>query len=177
MMLPIFEQILIFLGTILIGFLVGITYDFYWVIRKMLRPSKIGTFIGDIIFWILITIIVFVCLILGNWGDVRAYVYLGIVIGFYLYIKCFSQKMRNYIYKFIKTIIKIVKNLIKIIKKIWKMIICPIKFIFKLIMMPFHIFHLGIKKVSSFFRKIIRKIKNIIKKVLKKFKKKKKEDE
>ena len=88
------QQILSLILTIGIGFLMGIIYDIYRVNRFLLRPKKLGTILGDLFFWIVITILVFSLLLIGNQGEVRVYVFLGLGFGFYFYNKFCSLRGR-----------------------------------------------------------------------------------
>lgn len=182
-MQPIIEQILIFAGTIFIGFLVGIIYDFYWSLRDIGRPHKIATIVGDVLFWILITAFVFTCLILGNWGEVRLYVFIGLIVGFYWEYKKCSPGVRKKIKKFLLFLIKmakkikaIIKNIIKFIKKVIGIILMPFIFIKKLIKMPFKLGRKLSRKFTSRLRKLKSKLKKTIKSPFSKFKNKEDED-
>ena len=98
-MQSVYQQAVSLVITIGIGFLVGIIYDIYRVTRGLWQPKKLGTFIGDLFFWVIITIMVFTLLLLGNWGEVRVYVFLGLALGFLMYIKYCSLKGQRIISK------------------------------------------------------------------------------
>lgn len=96
-MLKILEQFLIFLETIALGWGAGIFFDFYRVLRSFWQPRKLGTFIGDIFFCVLLTSLIYGGLLLGNWGEVRIYVFIGLFIGGSLYFKFLSTKIQRYV--------------------------------------------------------------------------------
>ncbi|MFZ7101382.1 MAG: spore cortex biosynthesis protein YabQ [Peptococcaceae bacterium] len=122
-------QIFSFMVMLCIGVLAGILFDVYRVLRSLWKPRKIGTFIGDIIFWILMTILVFTLLLIGNWGEIRIYVFLGTAAGCYGYIKFVSKKAQ-----------KIMKRIFfyigKILSLIWRIITWPFQVIIKILIIP-----------------------------------------
>lgn len=163
-MLTIYDQIISFLVTIGIGFLAGILFDIYRVIRSLWQPRKIGTFIGDMVFWIILTIVAFILLLLGNWGELRIYVFLGICLGYYIYQRRFSKKTQ-------KIIKKIIVIFLRGIKYLWLGITWPFKIAYKILLIPFGFFASGVIGISriinkgfhKFFLKVKKKVKNLFK--------------
>lgn len=51
---------------------------------------------GDVLFWVVLTGVVYGMLLLGTSGDVRWYVFLGLVAGALIYRRCFSE--RGYVF-------------------------------------------------------------------------------
>ena len=92
MLLPIFSQFKIVFFAILAGFLTGILFDFYRVIRGY-GVIKIIKIIEDILFWILCSMIVFTFLLYTNYAFLGIYVYLFIGVGAILYLNIFSPKI------------------------------------------------------------------------------------
>lgn len=97
---PVSIQIENFLITVFCGLLVGLLFDGYRVLRGILNPKTLFTDVGDLIFWVVSTMVVFTALLLTNWGEVRVYVFLGLIIGFSVYVKLLS---RHITYVLIKT--------------------------------------------------------------------------
>ena len=152
-MQSVYQQTLNFIITIGIGFLVGIIFDIYRVVRSIWQPKKLGTFIGDIFFWILITFLVFTLLLMGNWGEVRIYVFLGLTLGFAMYIKYFSLKGQKFISRFFYVIYKILRFL-------WRIITYPFKLIYKVILIPLGFLAAGIMIIIEYTKKPIKALKN-----------------
>lgn len=67
------------------GLVTGLLFDLYRLARGAIRPRRLLTDIGDLLFWFVVTLIMFVILVNDNWGQVRIYVFLGWAIGFLLY--------------------------------------------------------------------------------------------
>lgn len=89
------NQVGVFAATFLIGMIVGFCYDYYRVLRGICKLKKIGTFLGDTIFWLAATVLVLFLLILGNWGVVRWYIFIGIGLGALLYFQFFGGAVRR----------------------------------------------------------------------------------
>ncbi len=81
------SQVYAFIVTILIGVTIGILFDFYKVIKGVIRPRKIAAYLGDLLFWIISTLVVFFLLLVGNWGELRFYVAIGVITGALAYLK------------------------------------------------------------------------------------------
>lgn len=69
----------------------GLLIDVYRVLRGILRPGLASTAILDLMFWALLTPILIVYLLLANWGQLRGYVVIGILLGFLFYRLIFSR--------------------------------------------------------------------------------------
>ena len=115
-------EIHIFLTVIYSGLMAGFIYDLYKAIRYFLRPNKIITYLGDLLFWTAIASIFFYTIIKTNWGEIRGYILLGFFLGIIIYYKLFSK----YIYGLCIKVGKVISTFIK-------GIISPILYPFKLI--------------------------------------------
>lgn len=82
---PLRIQVFIFLVTVLAGALIGLIFDVYRTFRGFVKPGELGTTLGDFIFWAVATVLAFALLIATNGGEVRAFVFVGMGIGFGLY--------------------------------------------------------------------------------------------
>jgi len=96
--------------TVLTGVIIGILFDFYRVLRgQKKRPRKLITNLGDLIFWLMATAIAFSCLIFGNWGEVRVYVFIGLLLGllfYYYFCSRFLIRFLVFALKSLRTIFK-----------------------------------------------------------------------
>lgn len=160
-MQSVYQQAFSLVLTIGIGFLVGIIYDIYRVTRGIWQPKKLGTFIGDFFFWVIITALVFTLLLFGNWGEVRIYVFLGLALGFLIYIKYCSLKGQW-------VISKIFFSIYKMLKFIWKIVTWPFLIIYKIVLVPLGLLATGFYAVGKFIKKVLVKIKKKAKGIIKK---------
>jgi len=152
------NQAYLFVIFIINGILIGILFDIFRILRKSFKTMDLVTYIQDIIFWILTGILTLYFIFTYNNGEIRLYVFLGIILGVLLYMLTVSK----YIIKFSVSIINFIK---KIIERIIKIIIYPFNFILKVIkkilFRPFSFIFINIRKI---FAKNKLKISNFIKK-------------
>ncbi|MGF7184183.1 spore cortex biosynthesis protein YabQ [Desulfitispora alkaliphila] len=118
----VFEQLITFLLLTLVGMGIALTFDVYRVLRGQIKPPKILGDIADLLIWVVLAIIAFVVLIFGNWGEVRVYIFIGIIVGIAIYFKWFSKTVINIVF----TIFKIIKTCVL---TIYRLITIPIKLI------------------------------------------------
>jgi len=97
--MSVLNQAIIFSLVLVWGIFVGLIFDCYRTFRLFWRPGLWGTSLGDLFFWLLVTSLTYFFLMLISWGEVRFYVFLGIGIGFLLYLKLFSSSIRKFLQK------------------------------------------------------------------------------
>lgn len=145
------DQIGAFAATLIIGVVGGFCYDYYRAVRRTFRLKKVGTWLGDIIFWLVTTALVFFLLLLGNCGVVRYYVFFGLGLGAWLYFQFFSN-----------IISRLVRFKFYLLQKIWTMIVIIILFLINVVLFPFRLVFLILSYVLNFlgglFNKVGRKL-------------------
>ncbi len=156
------NQAELFLIFVLDGAIIGLIFDIFRILRKSFKTADFITVIEDIIFWLIAGFIVLYSIFVFNNGEIRFFMFLGVLLGVMLYMLILS----NLIIKASVTIINIIK---KIVGFIFKILIFPIqqiyKFIKNILKKPILFCIINVKK---FFRQIIAKInKNTMKKVKK----------
>lgn len=120
------NQAYLFLIFALNGFVIGLLFDFFRILRKSFKTTDIITYLEDILFWILAGFTVLYSIFVFNNGEIRIYMFLAILIGVILYMLILSSyiiKINVYIIDKIKFYTKSVLNIILI----------PFKFIFKIL--------------------------------------------
>ena len=117
------NQVYVFAIFILNGFIIGILFDIFRIFRKSFKTPDFITYIEDILFWILSALLLLYSIFKFNNGELRMYIFLGIISGFLVYFLIFS-----------KLFVDISVYTIKLIKKLINMlIIVPFKFFIKII--------------------------------------------
>ena len=117
------NQAYVFAIFIINGFLIGILFDIFRILRKSFKTPDFITYIEDILFWILSALLLLYSIFKFNNGELRMYIFLGIISGFIVYSLIFS-----------KLFIDISVYSIKFIKKLINMlIIVPVKFFIRTI--------------------------------------------
>lgn len=144
------NQTYAFVMFILNGLLIGILFDIFRIFRKSFKTPDWITYIEDTLFWILSGLILLYSIFKFNNGELRFFVFMGVIFGISIYILIFS-----------KMFIKVCVYIINFIKKLFKiLIIIPTKFIIKIlnktIYNPFIFLYKNIakliRKTMSFFR-------------------------
>lgn len=141
MVLSTANQAYVFLATVYGGVVIGLFFDIYRMVRRIFRPGKFITGIMDLIFWVIIALFSFFILFYINDGQVRFYSFLGIGLGWGLYILSISQ--------FIMWIFDL----------IYKWVSKLLAWIFKIIKWPFVKIFQGINKVARTIKKNFRRKK------------------
>lgn len=125
------NQAYLFLVFSLTGVAIGILFDFFRILRKSIKTSNIITYIQDILFWILTGIIILYSIWYFNNGELRIFVFLGIIIGILIYMTTFSNIV-------VKLFTKILVFLINILKIPFKLIYTSIQKIITKILVLFN---------------------------------------
>ena len=132
------NEIYIFLLFILTGMSIGILFDIFRILRKSFKTIDFITYIQDFLFWLLAGAILLYSIFSFNNGELRGYIFIGVILGIILYMLILS-----------KYFVKVSVAIINILKKI---IYTPIKFIINFIK----------KHIIEHFIKIVNKIKTIL---------------
>lgn len=101
-----------FLGSIYGGLMVGFVYDIYKTMRYYSKPNKLLTYIGDLLFWIVLSLLFFYILLRINLGELRGYIIIGFLSGVFVYNKIFSKVIYQLCLKIGGTIKKILSKII-----------------------------------------------------------------
>lgn len=112
------------------GIALGVVFDSYRVwceqlsIRRWLIPAL------DLIYWLLATVFVFRVLYSSNYGEVRFYVFLGLLVGIWLYFLWFS----TITVRFVIWLSKMTRRLIRFAVRCFHLlIVTPLRMLYRLI--------------------------------------------
>ena len=139
----IINQGYIFVIFILNGFLIGILFDIFRILRKSFKTKDVVTYIEDILFWIITGVFLLYSVFKFNDGEIRLYMFIAILIGVLLYMLILS----SYIVKINVKIITSVKNLLQ---KTFNVFFKPFKKLFDKIRLM----------ITNLFKKNQKSIKN-----------------
>lgn len=157
------NQAYLFLIFIVNGIIIGLLFDFFRISRKVFITNDVVTYLEDILFWILAGIIVLYSIFVFNNGELRLYMFLGIILGAFAYMLFVSSY-----------IIKINVKIINIFKEILSIFMIPFKFIYKtlhkILLKPITFLFINIRKSFTNFGikiynnlKRFKKQKNVVK--------------
>lgn len=123
----------VFLLTLITGIGLAVLFDVYRVIRRQLRLCTILTYIGDFIYWVIATCIAFGVLLAGNGGEVRLYVFIGLLSGALIYY----QMLSRYVIKSIIKMLGLAGVCLKYVSWLWQHTVCkPISWLLAILLRP-----------------------------------------
>lgn len=122
-------QSFVFMFTIYGGIIIGILYDIYRVLKGSGRKDRFITSIWDILFLAAAILVVLWAVFSSNYGAIRAYVFIGFIVGIFLYDKILSR-IAFAVFLFVK------RNVVFFFKTTNNILILPFKFIFNLLWYP-----------------------------------------
>ena len=125
------NQAYLFLIFILNGILIGILFDIFRILRRSFKTPNFVTYIEDVLFWIMSTLIVIYSLFVFNNGEIRGYIFIGIIFGIAIYMLFFSRFIMKISVKVISIFKEIFKFIFKILSYPAKIILNPLKFLVK----------------------------------------------
>ena len=123
MSIDIYQEIDIFIKALILGVFLCIIYDFFRIIRRIVKKGTIITGIEDVIFFIFSAIVIFVFMYKMNGGIIRIYIFVGIFLGLIIYEEGIGKYVVKYASKLIKKCIEVLKKCfqpIKIVIDRWK---------------------------------------------------------
>lgn len=139
------QEAVFFLHSVFMGVIITFVYDWFLIIRKLIKHGTIWISLEDIVFWIACGLGVFNMLYRENNGILRWFTVIGAMLGMacykWLVSKIFVQIMSTCIYKIMRFLFKILQIIVK-----------PITWLSK-----------KLRKITNIFRKKIKKCQNYIK--------------
>lgn len=85
------SQAMIFLCTVAGGGAIALVYDLFRIMRKAVKTGTLVTYAQDLLFWLIVSIIMFLTIYYSNDGELRAYLFIGACIGVILYALLLSR--------------------------------------------------------------------------------------
>ncbi len=107
-------QTRLFLMSFGFGFLLGVVYDLFRIVRLTLTRGKAAVFVMDVLYFLLAGIAVFIFMLAYNSGEIRFYLLLGILLGFLIYYFTFGA----FVLKWSNRIIRALRRLTRLVGRI-----------------------------------------------------------
>lgn len=141
----IIREVSFFLHSTIMGIVITFVYDWFLILRKLIKHNSLWISLEDIIFWLACGIGVFYMLYRENNGVLRWFTVIGAVIGMAVYKLLIGSKfvhiMSTCIYKIMWLIFKILQVIVK-----------PLKWLLS-----------KLKKLAALIKRKLRKLRNFIK--------------
>lgn len=108
------QQVVVFVTILFVGFFAGFFFDLFRAVKNVFQLRSSVLFLTDLLFFLLITWIVFQVLLQLHWGEVRVYVFISFFCGITLHYLFFSPSLYRFFYRLLN---KCLKTIIKILAK------------------------------------------------------------
>ncbi len=122
---------------LLSGIGMGVVFDGYRVVSDELRINRWWIPVFDLLYWIAATIVVFHVLSANNEGEVRLYVFIGLLCGIGLYYWVFSKIVVKLVHIAIETVRALIRFSIRAFRLL---VVQPLMLVFRLLKVIFAFF-------------------------------------
>ena len=112
---------------IILGLVVAFIFDLFRVLRKTFKTNNIVTYLEDILFWLITGFLIMVAVFTFNNGELRIYLFIGLLLGIIIYILLLSKIINSILLKILLPFKKIISSFLLVFKKIYDFIINKIK--------------------------------------------------
>ena len=123
-------QVFVFSITLYGGIIIGVLYDIYCALKGRSRTKGIVTSLWDIVFLFLAFFVSIWAIFSSNFGDLRIYVIIGFIVGFFLYEKIIGrivEALLSHIFEAISITIKMSGNYVSMpLRLLWCLILGPV---------------------------------------------------
>lgn len=149
MILSMSRQTLLFFTTVGLGMLLGLVFDVFRVFRKTAPHGNWIIQIEDLLFWLTVTLLTFYFLLSRNYGEIRVFTVLGILIGMTCYFVTISRLVMMVSVTVIQFLKRVTMTVLQILltpfKLIYRLLAPPIKHIFSIVRKYLHSLRLYVK--------------------------------
>ncbi len=104
---------------IVLGIIISFIFDVFRILRKKFKTNNFFTYIEDISFWLISGSLIILAIFKFNEGELRFYIFIGILIGIVIYIMLFTKFINSILLKILTPIKKILDIFLSLFKKIW----------------------------------------------------------
>lgn len=152
------EQFLTFAATFAGGLGAGFLYNYYRELRRAFRFRKWGTILGDIVFWLVTTSMIFLVLLRGNWGEVRLYVFVGLFLGAFFYYWLLSAPVSRFLRFKFRVMQRTWQLLARAFQIIWTAVLFPFRLIILVVSFPLELLGNLLKRAGGKLKTIWRNL-------------------
>ena len=130
------NQLYVFFAMFVCGICSGLLFDIIRILRRVFGANIFFVSFSDILFWALISAGVYFAIFEFNYGQIRWYEIMGIILGSVIYFLTFSGLI-------MKILSALLEFFTRIFQFIFKIILTPLVFLYKMIKRP--LFYLAAK--------------------------------
>lgn len=143
------NQLYLFLIYIVSGIGISIFFDIFRVLRKSIKTSNFITYIEDAIFWIIVGLFLIWEIFTISYGELRSYIFIGLIIGVILYLVTISKYFIKINVKILNFFKSIILKIVSIIKTIYDFILRIVRPIYNLIKKPVNFIIINLSKIYN----------------------------
>lgn len=110
------QQLFVLLYLSVTGVLIGLLFDFFKAWGRIFHFSRKIVFATDLFICVAAALIVFQLLFMTNWGEVRLFVFLALLLGLLVYYILLSRYLYHHFFIFFESIKDIIVKISKIKK-------------------------------------------------------------
>jgi len=103
------QELVFFFSSIVTGIILVWSYDLFRIFRKVVKHHTIAVSVEDLLYWFVVSFIIFGMIFEKNKGAIRGYAFAGILIG--VWMQCFAESVFR---KFVIILLKKIRKRSKI---------------------------------------------------------------
>ena len=111
-MIPFTQDLGVFFATIYGGIFIGVLFDLYRAVKQNFNVIKIFSIFYDVLFWIIVTLLVFITINVIESFDLRYYHFIALFIGFIIYYNTISKFVLKILNKSIGFVINTIRQIL-----------------------------------------------------------------
>lgn len=111
-------QLYNFFVFIILGLIISFIFDIFRILRKKFKTNNFITYIEDILFWLISGFLIITAIFKFNDGELRAYLFIGILLGMVIYIMLFTKLVNSILLKILTPVKILLDFFTSLFKKI-----------------------------------------------------------
>jgi spore cortex biosynthesis protein YabQ len=143
-------QTRLFLIALGLGFCIGLLYDAFRFLRKMVKHPYILIQLEDLLFWVAVSLITFYMMLEKNEGEIRAFIIAGAFIGMIFYFLTLSRLL-------LPLAVTAADFGLKVLSAVLNIILMPVRLILRLAAPPLKTLRLHTRRAARFSRSVLQK--------------------
>lgn len=112
------------------GVVLGIGYDIIEVLSREFRLRRFMIALMDVGYWLVATLFVFQVLVYANEGQVRVFIFIGLLVGIVIYFYMLSRLVRLTVTWVIVLFLRLIRRVIRIL---YTLLIQPLLYVYRLL--------------------------------------------
>ncbi len=135
-MAPLEEQMFTFFISISSGCLAAFCFDVYKALVRFFHIRKFALSVGDILFWIVLSVLIFAFLLFSNDGEMRGFMLVGLAAGVGIYLRILGEHSPRVINRVLEIIHQIILFMAKVLTWSWIGVTVPFKLAYFVVTWP-----------------------------------------